>query len=287
MLNKTNAPVIKKKVTKTWTNRYVRVFSRHPSHNVIRQKLLFKDLAVVRLGSTTISSISKEVNSIKGVQNSANKYLMKVQFDEHQVKTAPWFAGLSATGPNDMEAQLNTLSENWEYPIVAKHIFGSRGTGNTLLRTKAEYDTWVQGKTLNRYIFERFYNFNREYRLHVTADGCFYTCRKMLKSDTPEDKRWFRNDSNSTWIIESNPQFDKPVNWNSIVEQSINALKAVGLDIGAVDLRIQSAKNGNGELRDNPEFIIVEINSAPSFGEITAQKYSEQIPKILKRKYGN
>lgn len=285
MLKKTNSPVIKKKIAKTWTNRYVRVFSRHPSHNVIRQKLLFKELAVVRLGSTTVSSIPKEVNSIQSVQNSANKFLMKEKFDEFQVKTAEWFAGKDITSNETATSLLNALSDAWESPIVAKHVFGSRGSGNTLLRTKAEYDTWVQGKSLNRYIFERFYNFNREYRLHVTADGCFYTCRKMLKSDTPEDKRWFRNDSNSTWIIDSNPQFDKPVNWNSIVEESVKALKAVGLDIGAVDLRIQSSKTSNGNVRENPEFIIVEINSAPSFGDITAQKYSLEIPKVLKKKY--
>jgi type I restriction enzyme S subunit len=37
-------------------------------------------------------------------------------------------------------------------------------------------------------------NNSREYRLHVTADGCFYACRKMLKADAEE--RWYKNDSN-------------------------------------------------------------------------------------------
>src|SRR5690606_33580405 len=163
-----------------------------------------------------------------------------------------------------------------------KHIFGSRGRGNTLINNQEELEAWLQGKTLNNYIFEKFYNYNREYRLHVNEDGCFYTCRKMIKSDTPEDKRWFKNDSNSVWIMEDNELFDKPVNWNSIVEECVKALKAVGLHFGAVDLRVQSRVNSKTDkVRKEPKFIIVEINSAPSFGEITSQKYIEEIPKML------
>ena len=35
----------------------------------------------------------------------------------------------------------------------------------------------------------------------------------------------------------------------------------------------------------NPLFTIIEINSAPSFGEVTLQKYIEEIPKMLNRKF--
>ena len=48
---------------------------------------------------------------------------------------------------------------------------------------------------------------------------CIYTCRKVLKNDTPENQRWFRNDSNSAWYLETNPKFDKPVNWDSIIDE--------------------------------------------------------------------
>jgi len=145
---------------------------------------------------------------------------------------------------------------------------------------------WIESITspLNNYVFERFYNYAREYRLHVSSEGCFYTCRKMLKRDTPEENKWFRNDENCVWVLEDNPNFDKPVNWDDVVKHSVKALKAVGLDFGAIDLRIQSATNSEGETREEPKFIIVEINSAPSFGEITLQKYLEELPNIIERK---
>lgn len=265
-----------------------RLKSRHPTHDPLRTQLpllLFRSL--LRLGSTTEVNDGKvrvELNSVQSIKNSSNKFLMKSSFAENDVKTSSWSCG------SDIDIILDNMSNHTEngttpYPLVAKHIHGSRNRGNTLIKSKEQLDLWVQGKDLNNYIFEKFYNYNREYRLHVTKDGCFYTCRKMLRSDTPEDKRWFRNDSNSNWIVETNEDFDKPVNWDKVVEESVKALVAVGLDVGAVDLRIQSSRNKDGNLRDDPDFIVVEINSAPSFGEGTLKQYLEVIPKLLKDKY--
>jgi glutathione synthase/RimK-type ligase-like ATP-grasp enzyme len=264
-----------------YKNRYLRVFSRHPSHDAIRSKILLPTLAAIRFGSSTLLSDKYKVvlNSVQAIKNSSNKLLMKSCFDRDSVKTADW---ISTTICSRQEFD-NWFSEN-KYPIVAKHIYGSRGRGNTKLNTQEELVAWMRGKTLGNYIFERFYNYSREYRLHVTENGCFYTCRKMLKENTPEDQRWFRNDSNSVWMLEDNPSFDKPVNWDEVVEHSVRALKAVGLDMGAVDLRIQSSKHPNGDLRDYCDFIVLEINSAPSFGDITVVKYAEEIPKLINKK---
>lgn len=254
--------------------------SRHPTHDPLRTQLpLLPFRSLLRLGSITEVTDGKvrvELNSVQAIKNSSNKLLMKRCFKDAGVKTAQW-----SDGSKDPELDINNL----EFPIIAKHIYGSRNRGNTLLKNLDELMVWNNNKTLSNYIFEKFYNYNREYRLHVTKDGCFYTCRKMLRSDTPEDKRWFRNDSNSNWIVETNEDFDKPVNWDKVVEESVKALVAVGLDVGAVDLRIQSSRSKDGNLREDPDFIVVEINSAPSFGSLTLDKYIQIIPKLLKDKY--
>lgn len=240
-----------------------RIRSRHPSHSCLRGVLpLFMKRVVIRLGSTTeMPADYVEINKVEAVKNSANKRRMKDCFSSKNVKTARW---------------TSNIDEVSFFPVVAKHIYGSRGEGNYLLKTKEELSAWRTGKTLNNYIFEEYLPYKKEYRLHVTKDGCFYTCRKALKKDTPEDKKWFRNDSNSVWIIESNPEFKKPDNWQKIIEESVKALNAVGLDIGAVDLRVQDKKE--------PDFFIVEINSAPSFGEITEKKYKEELTKLIAQK---
>jgi carbamoylphosphate synthase large subunit len=256
------------------------IFSRHPSHDYLRRNNktlpLYNFRTVVRFGSSTPTEENHykvEINTVEAIKNSANKLRMKTCFTEGGVKTADWWTNGAL---NDFAAE--------KYPIVAKHIFGSRGTGNTLINNFQELNQWMQGKTMTNYVFEKFYNYSREYRLHVTSEGCFYTCRKMIKSETPEDKRWFRNDQNSTWILEENEMFDKPVNWDEIVEHSVRALNAVGLDVGACDVKVQSAVQKDGSLRNKCNFIIIEINSAPSFGEITKVKYQEIIPILIDKK---
>ncbi len=276
-------PVKKKALRRAPTSFLLNVRSRHPSHSPLKKmgiKLPFR--SVVRFGSTWAGDGRPrvEINSANAVRTSADKQLMKAAFTQANVKTAMWLPTNQVTTPQSRQNWINQVG----FPIVAKHIHGSRGTGNYLLKTQAELDAWLPGKTLTNYIFEKFYDYNREYRLHVTKNGCFYTCRKMLKQDTPENQRWFRNDSNSVWIVESNPQFDKPSNWNAIVQECIKALTAVGLDVGAIDVRVQSAKTAKGTVRPNPEFIILETNSAPSFGEVTLAKYTETIPQLLIQK---
>lgn len=233
--------------------------------------------ALIRFGSTTESDIERvELNSVKAVKNSSNKLLMKQCFKEGKVKTADWTINPS---------EVSSITENWEYKCVAKSHYGSRGEGNTLISSQAEFNRWLQGKTVSNYIFEKFYNYTREYRLHVNEEGCFYTCRKMLKSDAPEDASWFRNDSNCVWFVEDNSKFDKPVNWDIIVGECIKAIKAVGLDFGAIDLRIQSSKDKDGRVRKDPDFIVVEVNSAPSFGSLTLEAYMLELPIMLKKKF--
>lgn len=264
----------------------VNIRSRHNTHSPLRRTTRLPFRSIVRLGSSTsteevYNNIARRVNladvvecnTVQAVKTSSNKLLMKQAFDRAGVKTAIWDTAI----PTNADL----------YPVVSKHIFGSRGTGNSLHETRENVTAYMQGKAMASYIFEKFYNFSREYRLHVSADGCFYTCRKMLKRDTPEGQRWYRNDNNCVWILEDNPEFDKPVNWNAIVAESVKALNAVGLDIGAIDVRVQSRADGRGTVRTAPEFIILETNSAPSFGDVTLEKYKVEIPKILTRKHAN
>lgn len=264
---------------------YPLILSRHPSHSVFRRNIELKKAcnrrSVVRFGSTTEvdDSIAKggsrvEINTVEAIKNSANKLRMKTCFSNNAVKTADWWK------TTDLPADLTTLP----FPLIGKNVFGSRGMGNTFIENVEELQAWLKGKINANYIIEKYYNYVREYRLHVSKNGCFYTCRKMLKRDAPEDNKFQRHDDNCVWIVEENPLFDKPVNWENVVEESVKALKAVGLDFGAIDLRIQSAKTAKGKVRETPDFIIVEINSAPSMGEITERKYLEELPKLINTK---
>jgi glutathione synthase/RimK-type ligase-like ATP-grasp enzyme len=231
-----------------------------------------------------------ECNTITAIKNTANKLLMIQAFQAAGVIIPPIVAHLPVRSIIDQNENLlhifnESVADAESYPMVAKHLRGSRGTGNYLLKSVEEFDRWSRNRELSNYIFQGFVKYNKEYRLHVTSEGCFYTCRKMLKTETPASERWHRHDSNCVWVLEENPLFDKPANWGAIVTECVKALNAVGLDVGACDVKVQSSTNSNGERRTNPKFVILEINSAPSCSTITTQKYLEEIPKILTRKY--
>ncbi len=262
------------------------IFSRHPSHNVLRGKLDRNTFtSCIRFGSETPSVCKVQLNSIESIKNSSSKLRMKNCFTEMGVKTAEWWTSNGKVffkSGNDKTP--NKGFGDLPYPIVAKKHFGSRGQGNSLLQSGVALKAFMVGKDLSHYIFEKFYNYIREYRLHVTSEGCFYACRKMLKKDAPDDAKWFRNDSNCVWIMEQNEMFDKPSNWEVIINECVKALNSCKLDFGACDLRVQSAMVEGKKRKDVPDFIVVEINSAPSFGVVTAEKYKETLPLLIIKK---
>lgn len=279
------------------------ILSRHPSHDILRLK--HKKIAalpyrsVIRFGSSTEveDSVAKggnriEINTVNAIKISANKLLMKRKFKEAGVKTADWglYDSHNIINETGIEFHSDEGSQGINFPIVAKAHYGSKGKGNTLIKSLEEFNTWSQGKTLSNYIFEKFMNYGHEFRLHVTEDGCFYACRKALKQDVPEDQKWRRHDDICVWFLETNENFFKPNSWNDIVADCVKALKAVGADLLSFDVRVQTPRDKDGVSRPYQDYILLECNSASSMdngtGEISvcAQKYINEIPKIIIKK---
>jgi len=236
--------------------------------------------SVVRFGSTALTSSVfssrvpvVEINTVEAVKTSSSKLRMKTAFDRAKVNHPEWyiFKGANITDSSGTIIQ----AEELPYPMVLKRIFGSKGEGMVLLSNYDDYKKHIVNRSY--YYFEKYYTYVREYRLHCTEEGCFYSCRKMLKEDA--EQRWFRNDSNCIWYLESNDKFDKPSNWNEIIDHCVRALRAVGLDFGAFDVRVQSSD------KNPPHFMLIEVNSAPSFGEVTELKYKELLPNLIMKKH--
>lgn len=289
-----NTQLKKKKITTSRTTSTPksgfrpRVRSRHPSHDPLRYnlpKMPFR--SVVRLGSTTQEDDCNICcNTPEAVRNSSSKLLMKKCFTKAGVITAPWWTYSNGGFQSQQKDNKGTLTaKELPYPLIVKSLHGSRGNGNSKIDTYQQMQSFIQGKDMSNYIIEQYKSYLREYRLHVTREGCFYTCRKMLKRDTPEEKKFQRHDDNCVWIMETNPDFSKPSNWNAVVADCVKALESLGLDIGAFDLKIQGATDKDGRPNKNPEWIVIESCSAPSFGTVTTERYMQEIPKILQRKY--
>lgn len=263
---------------KVETSYRLKVRSRNNSCDALRG-MPVPHRAILRLGSITpTEDITKfkrviEINKPEGCFLSSNKILMKKRFMHAKIKTAEWFM-VSRKDKNFK--RVKHYFDKWQCPIIIKHQFSSKGNRIYLVHNMEEFIDFyksVDNIKIENYVFERFYTYTREYRLHVTKDGCFYACRKMLKQDA--EVRWHRHENNSVWILETNELFDKPKSWDKIVNECVKALKALGLDMCAFDVKVQS------NARKDPKFIILESNSAPALGEVGIERYKEQILKFV------
>lgn len=254
-------------------NPRIKLLSRHPTHRAIRHLLpRFPYPVVVRLGSLTeVPDVKVQLNSTLGVRNSSDKLLMKQCFDSQQVKTAKWW-----TGDKVKEMTPAQRVKELKFPLIAKARMGSRGTGVYKLPDLAALDKFLTDKGAERYIFEKYQPYTYEYRMHVWEDGCFYACRKARKRGLPEDQKWKFNYEHTVWLREDNPNFNKPACWDAMDAECRKAVAACGLTFGGCDVKVN---------KDGTKFFILEINSAPSFGDLTSQKYIEMLPLMAKREY--
>ena len=234
---------------------------------------------IYRMGSETpLEEITRrtdylEINTPEGCKTSGDKILMKQKFIENEIPTAEYAIITPNIGVDAFKERLHQLLPEWKRMII-KHKHSSKGNGIYFIESIEALDEWLARNNPQNFIFEKYYTYSKEYRLHVDdTEGCFYTCRKMLKNDA--DVRWHRHENNSVWILEDNELFDKPNNWDNIVQDCMKAIKAVGLNIGAVDVKVQTHK-------ENPKYIILETNSAPALGEVGIEKYKEALINYIK-----
>lgn len=252
---------------------HIRLRSRNTSCSPLRL-LEVPKRTIYRMGSTTpTEKITRrtdyiEINSPEGCKISGDKILMKLKFAENDIPTAEYAIMTANIDEETFKTRLHESLQEWKRMII-KHKHSSKGNGIWFVDSEETLNEWLNSHhNYSDYVFEKYYTYSKEYRLHVDDNGCFYTCRKMLKNDA--EVRWHRHESNSVWILEDNELFAKPANWQDIVDDCVRAIHAVGLDIGAVDVKVQTSS-------DNPKYIILETNSAPALGEIGIEKYKEAL----------
>ena len=242
------------------------------------KELIFPKRIIYRMGSETPTNeitkfpVALELNSPEACHISGNKILTKKRFIAGNIKTAEWFT-LSEKDING--DKVKSYFEAWESPIIVKHVNSSKGKGiylikdiNDLFNTK-ELNDALGTEEIKKYLFERYYTYTKEYRIHVNRDRCFFATRKMLRNEA--DVRWHRHAENAVFINPDNPLFEQPENWDEITTECINALKSIGLDFAAFDVKV--SKKG--------KFIILESNSAPALGEKSLEAYKNELIRYI------
>jgi len=247
---------------------FAKIRTKNPSAAPLRRSIFVNKRAIVRLGSRTPSrqiyptQSFVEVNTVESIENSRDKLRMKECFSRYDVKQAEWFTLDQAP-----------ITRMANFPYVGKQIVGFKGHGMQLIENVDQLRDFVRTHS-NSYFIEKFYNYAREYRIHATSDHSFLSWRKLRRADA--EQRWFFNSTNCNWVGEDHELFQRPNNWDELCNAAVMAVRSVGLDIGAVDIRVQS--------RNNPDYIVCEVNSAPQLGEVGIEHYRREITNIINNK---
>lgn len=277
--------------------KYLRIRSRNHSAKALAKQIQCTKNIVCRLGSFTENEaiftpnmLKKgviELNTVNACKLSNDKLKMKEAFDAAGVNTSAWLPLANSIVENNRVYERNIYEENnpeaeapviLTFPCIIKHIHSSKGEKIYYIATEVEYEKFVEkyDQTLENYIIEHYYNYAKEYRVHVSELGAFYSCRKMLLNDVPIDQRFHRHHINTVWIVPENEQFETPEHWDKVLEDCVKAIKSIGLSIGCVDVLV--TKQGNLA----PDWKILETNSAPALGEITTELYLKELTKLCK-----
>lgn len=149
-----------------------------------------------------------------------------------------------------------------EGPVVCRtQLKGYGGAGIHIAETEQEM---VASPLYTKYIKKK-----SEWRVHIFCEEVLMVQRKVRDMDVPvEDVQWrVRNHANG-FVFQQHG--DKPP--ICVIKESAAAIKALGLDFGAVDVVYNS---------HHDEAYVLEVNTAPGLVGTTLERYTNKILSLM------
>lgn len=191
------------------------------------------------------------LNHPTAVNRSANKLHSFKAFDEYDVPCPTWTA--SKFEARDWVGQ--------GVNVFARTLLNSH-SGRGIVDIQQPED-FVEAPLYTQYVKKK-----NEYRIHVFGGHIIHVQRKARKKEIPDEEvNWKIRNHDNGFIFQMN-DVEVPEEAKGI---AINAVIAVGLDFGAVDI-IESAR-GN--------WLVLEVNSAPGIEGTTLERYVEAFKEVL------
>lgn len=206
---------------------------------------------ILNWGSTNTSvGPGKWINRPDKVAIATNKLTAFQKFQDGNVRTVPW--------TTEQGVAQGWLAEG--KTVVARTVLnGSEGRGIVIVKPG---DILPQASLYTQYVKKI-----AEYRVHVMSGQVLDIQQKVKRSN--EDNRDFhvRNTANG-FVFKRNGVVIPP----DCVAQSLLAVRALGLDFGAVDVIWNAHKQ---------EAYVLEVNTAPGIEGTTVQKYKEGLERLI------
>lgn len=148
--------------------------------------------------------------------------------------------------------------------IVARTVLnGHSGRGIVVLEKGSEF---VEAPLYTLYVPKK-----QEYRVHVAGGRAVDIQRKARREDVPDDQiNWRIRNHDNGFIFARNEGLGNVT--PHVIQNSVNAIKSVGLDFGAVDV-IFNEKSGMS--------YVLEVNTAPGLSGETLENYVKNMSELV------
>lgn len=118
-------------------------------------------------------------------------------------------------------------------------------------------------------LYTRFWKCDRELRVHVVGNEVVdFAEKRRVRTENPKPDRYWIRTHNNGWIYAR----EGARCTQKVKDLCIQAIRVLGLDFGAVDVRV----------RDGGEARILEVNTAPGITGTTVNSYAAAFRRLLR-----
>ncbi|MNZ03502.1 hypothetical protein D3C78_201770 [compost metagenome] len=158
------------------------------------------------------------------------------------------------------------------FTVVERHVLnGNSGEGIRLVEpTRNEEDRGEDNKIERCPLYVKYVPKKQEYRIHVCGGVAVDIQRKARRKDVADDAiNWkIRNHGNGFIFARNEDGITPP----DVLVQAVNAVKALGLDFGAVDVIFNDKEQ---------KAYVLEVNTAPGLAGETLQGYVKRFAQYV------
>lgn len=143
---------------------------------------------------------------------------------------------------------MERIIKELKFPIIAKAIFSQQNRDIYILKTKNDFTKLIK-ETNKEFIFQKFINIEKEYRLLIFGDKVGVLEQKF-KRNYEKIKVEYQDLSGPSVFL------DIHCATQDVIKVAVRSVKILDLDISGVDLAFE---------KDTKKFYIIEVNKGPGF----------------------